>query len=124
MEELRKHLGTYMSQDPDLVGIILSDREGVPLLRVTTPECPDSVSRISFLSSFAGTSQEVGGKLGLGRNNTLVAVYGNYQVIHHQHQSVVMTLIGKVEASTGLLMNMTETLQPFLSDISAVISDA
>ena len=45
MEELRKHLGTYMSQDPDLVGIILSDREGVPLLRVTTPECPDSVSR-------------------------------------------------------------------------------
>jgi len=31
---------------------------------------------------------------------------------------------GKVEASTGLLMNMTETLQPFLSDISAVISDA
>ena len=51
-----------------------------------------------------------------------------------------MTLVGKVEASTGeiflifmtfsneltvpgLLMNMTETLQPFLSDISAVISE-
>ena len=43
MEELRKHLATYLSPEAGLVGVLLSDREGVPLLRVTT----DQVSRAS-----------------------------------------------------------------------------
>ena len=97
MEELKKHLQSYLTPESGLVGVVLSDREGVPLVRVTGEACPDAVTRTSFLSSFAGTSQvsldngqkhfklwlcyqEVGGKLGLGTNNTLVAVYGQYQV--------------------------------------------
>ena len=44
MEELRKHLTTYLSPEAGLVGVLLSDREGVPLLRVTT----DQVSRASY----------------------------------------------------------------------------
>ena len=83
MEELRKHLSSYLTPDSGLVAILLSDREGVPLTRVTSDTCPDHVTRSSFLSSFVGTSQEVGGKMGMGRNNTLVAVYGQYQVTHH-----------------------------------------
>ena len=82
MEELKKHLQSYLTPESGLVGVVLSDREGVPLVSVTGEACPDAVTRTSFLSSFAGTSQEVGGKLGLGTNNTLVAVYGQYQVIN------------------------------------------
>ena len=80
MEELKKHLQSYLTPESGLVGVVLSDREGVPLLRATGEACPDAVTKTSFLSSFAGTSQEVGGKLGIGTNNTLVAVYGQYQV--------------------------------------------
>ena len=57
MEELKKHLGSYLTPESGLVGVVLSDREGVPLVRVTTEACPDPVTRTSFLSSFAGTSQ-------------------------------------------------------------------
>ena len=64
-------------------------------------QCPDTVTRPSFLSSFAGTSQEVGGKLGLGRNSRLVAVYGQHQVVHLQHEAVILTLVATTEASTG-----------------------
>ena len=64
-------------------------------------QCPDTVTRPSFLSSFAGTSQEVGGKLGLGRNSRLVAVYGQHQVVHTQHEAVILTLVATTEASTG-----------------------
>ena len=141
MEELKKHLQSYLTPESGLVGVVLSDREGVPLVRVTGEACPDAVTRTSFLSSFAGTSQEVGGKLGLGTNNTLVAVYGQYQVlthwkysmpvsnptrcqvVHHQHEAVILTLVAGSEASTGLMISMTETMRPFLADVSAVISD-
>ena len=85
MEELKKHLQSYLTPESGLVGVVLSDREGVPLVRVTGEACPDAVTRTSFLSSFAGTSQEVGGKLGLGTNNTLVAVYGQYQVFDYKY---------------------------------------
>ena len=83
----------------------------------------------------------MGGKLGLGTNNTLVAVYGQYQVcddkyqifysriksnvkvVHHQHEAVILTLVAGSEASTGLMISLTETMQPFLADVSAVISE-
>ena len=59
MEELKKHLHSYMTPESGLVGVVLSDREGVPLVRATGAECPDSVTRTGFLSSFAGTSQVI-----------------------------------------------------------------
>ena len=116
MEELRKHLSSHLTPESGLVGLILSDREGVPLLRATKAECPDSVTRPAFLAAFAGSSQEVGGKLGLGRNTSLVAVYGQYQVIHHQHQQVIITMVASSGANTGqtsvLLCSITYTLFP------------
>ena len=101
MEELRKHLSSHLTPESGLVGLILSDREGVPLLRSTKAECPDTVTRPAFLAAFAGSSQEVGGKLGLGRNTSLVAVYGQYQVIHHQHHQVILTMVANSDANTG-----------------------
>ena len=41
------------------------------------------------------------GKLGLGRNTSLVAVYGQYQVIHHQHHQVILTMVARSAANTG-----------------------
>lgn len=64
MEELRKHLSSYLTAESGLVGLVVSDREGVPLLRSTTGECPDSVTRPAFMAAFAGSSQEVGGERG------------------------------------------------------------
>ena len=123
MEELRKHLSSHLTPESGLVGLILSDREGVPLLRATKAECPDSVTRPAFLAAFAGSSQEVGGKLGLGRNTSLVAVYGQYQVIHHQHQQVILTMVASSEANTGqtsvLLCCLFITYHFTLQDISS-----
>ena len=80
------------------------------------------------------------GKLGLGRNTSLVAVYGEYQVIHHQHHQVILTMVASSGANTGpwsdrnysqillrfisgFLMNLSEKLQPFMMDISNAISE-
>ena len=101
MEELRKHLSTFLTPESGLVGLVVSDREGVPLVRSTTGDCPDTVTRPAFMAAFAGSSQEVGGKLGLGRNTSLVAVYGEYQVIHHHHHQVILTMVARSAANTG-----------------------
>ena len=76
-------------------------QEGVPIVKVAEAECPDSLTRPSFLASYTGTSGEGAGKLGLGANQNLVAVYSQYQVVHSSHESVVLTLVGTSSASTG-----------------------
>ena len=101
MEELRQHLSSHLTPESGLVGLVVSDSDGVPLVRASTAQCPESVTRPAFLAAFAGSSQEVGGKLGLGANTSLVAVYGQYQVIHHQHSQVILTMVAKSEANTG-----------------------
>ena len=45
------------------------------------------------------------------------------KVVHHQHEAVILTLVAGSEASTGLMISLTETMQPFLADVSAVISE-
>ena len=70
-------------------------------MKVAEAECPDSLTRPSFLASYTGSSGEGAGKLGLGANQNLVAVYSQYQVVHSSHESVVLTLVGTSSASTG-----------------------
>ena len=50
MEELRKHLATYLSPEAGLVGVLLSDREGVPLLRVTTDQVSSASKMLREIS--------------------------------------------------------------------------
>ena len=45
MEDLKKYLNSYITPDSGLLGILLSDKDGVPVLRVTTDQCPESVTR-------------------------------------------------------------------------------
>lgn len=123
MEELRKHLSSYLSVVPGLLGIVLSDREGVLMLRANLPECPEHSTKPAFLMSYAGSSQEQAGKLGLGMNTSLVAVYASHQVLHFTHQSVIVTLIAASNANTGHLTSLVKSMQPFLTDISNTVAE-
>ena len=62
MEELRQHLSSHLTPESGLVGLVVSDSDGVPLVRASTAQCPESVTRPAFLAAFAGSSQEVGGR--------------------------------------------------------------
>ena len=101
MDDLRKHVSSYLSVVPGLLGIVLSDREGVPMVRANLQECPDPATKPAFLTSYTGSTQEQAGKMGLGTNTCLVAVYSDHQVIHCIHKSVIVTLVATSEANTG-----------------------
>lgn len=61
--------------------IIVSDREGVPLLKIAKDnKTPELGTRQNFLSSFSQTSLQAG-KIGLGKNQAVISSYTNYQVI-------------------------------------------
>ena len=123
MEDLRKHLSSYLSTVPGLLGIVLSDREGVPLVRANLQECPEQATKPAFLTNYTGSTQEQAGKMGLGSNTCLIAVYNKHQVIHAIHMSVIITMVATSEANTGYLTSLVGNMKPFLADISNAVTE-
>ena len=123
MEDLRKHLSSYLATVPGLLVIVLSDREGVPMVRANLQECPEPVTKPAFLTSYTGSTQEQAGKMGLGSNTCLVAVYASHQVVHCIHMSVIVTLVAISEANTGHLTSLVDTMRPFLTDVSNAVAE-
>ena len=94
MEDVTKLLQHYLARVPGLLAILVADREGVPVVRVTTNECPESalrccqsnvlcepVPRPAFLGTgFNGQLAEQASKLGVGGCQGMVAVYQSHQV--------------------------------------------
>lgn len=59
--------------------IFITDRDGAPLIRVVNEKTPEFAMKSSFLSTFTNATDQ-SSKLGIGRNQTIVCIYSNYQV--------------------------------------------
>lgn len=59
--------------------VLVTDRDGIPLIRVATESAPELAMKPAFLSTFTMATDQ-SSKLGLGRNQTIICMYSNYQV--------------------------------------------
>lgn len=61
---------------------MVTDRDGTPLIRVTSDDVTPEVglaTRPTFLATFTMATDQAS-KLGLGKNQSIVCQYSNYQV--------------------------------------------
>lgn len=103
-----------------LLGIVITDRDGVPLLKVASEDAPELGMRPSFLSTF-GMATDQASKLGMGKNTKIVCVYGTYQIIHFNCAPLVITAIGLSGANTGQIMQLDTDLQPLVKHLTPVV---
>ncbi|XP_011057274.1 PREDICTED: ragulator complex protein LAMTOR3-A isoform X2 [Acromyrmex echinatior] len=76
--ELKKFLYGLLTDVEGLHSILITDRDGVPVISVANEKAPELATRASFLSTF-GMATDQGSKLGLGKNKTIICMYSNYQ---------------------------------------------
>ncbi|XP_012134860.1 late endosomal/lysosomal adaptor, MAPK and MTOR activator 3 isoform X2 [Megachile rotundata] len=76
--ELKKFLYGLLSSVEGLHSILITDRDGVPVISVADEKAPELAMRASFLSTF-GMATDQGSKLGLGKNKTIICMYSSYQ---------------------------------------------
>jgi len=76
---LKKFLYGLLTDVEGLHSILITDRDGVPVISVANEKAPELATRASFLSTF-GMATDQGSKLGLGKNKTIICMYSNYQV--------------------------------------------
>lgn len=137
-EETRRSLLQILQKVDGLLGIILSDRDGVTMIKAHLEPTsaslgnstgsqyqqqgngtgfPESALRLNFLSTFS-TATEQASKLGMGRNNTIISIYQKYQMVQFNKLPVVVTLIAKKDANTGYLLTVVdELLSPLVGSV-------
>jgi len=112
-DELRKGLMQILSSFDGLFAIIISDRDGVTILKANAESAPEQALRMNFLSTF-GTASDQASKLGMGKNTRIISMYQNYQVIQISKLPIVITLIARNSANTGHLLSIEAKLDPLV----------
>ncbi|XP_059475832.1 ragulator complex protein LAMTOR3 [Neocloeon triangulifer] len=122
VEDMNKYLRRLLSKVDGLYCIIISDRDGVPVLKVSTDDAPDKAMRTNFLSTF-GIATDQGGKLGLGKTKSIICMYENFQVIQMNKLPLVVTFVTNSACNTGHVLALEPQLEPLLPVLRGVVGD-
>ncbi|KAG8201993.1 hypothetical protein JTE90_027462 [Oedothorax gibbosus] len=121
-EAAKKFLQGIIKRVDDLRAIVITDRDGIPIIKVTAPDIPDPVSKPNFLASVS-LAVEQAGKLGNGTTRRIICVFNTIQVIHFNKSPLMISLIASSKANTGLLLNLESELNNFVEDLRTAISE-
>lgn len=121
-EETKRVLQEILTKVPGLYCILITDREGVPVVKVCTEKAPEGAMRFGFITTF-GLAVDQGSKLGLGRTSTLICYYSQYQVIQMNKLPLVLTFIASQDCNTGHIMALENRLESLISELSLVVGD-
>ncbi|EZA54064.1 hypothetical protein DMN91_000692 [Ooceraea biroi] len=121
--ELKKFLYGLLSDVEGLHSILITDRDGVPVIFVANEKAPELAIRASFLSTF-GMATDQGSKLGLGKNKTIICMYSNYQVIQMNKLPLVVSFIASHSCNTGHILSLESKIDPILSSLKNAVVEA
>uniref|UniRef100_A0A8I5YRR3 Ragulator complex protein LAMTOR3 n=1 Tax=Pongo abelii TaxID=9601 RepID=A0A8I5YRR3_PONAB len=103
-----------------LHAIVVSDRDGVPVIKVANDNAPEHALRPGFLSTFALATDQ-GSKLGLSKNKSIICYYNTYQVVQFNRLPLVVSFIASSSANTGLIVSLEKELAPLFEELRQVV---
>lgn len=123
VEEVKKNLYELLNKINGLYCILITDRDGVPLLKVSSDKAPEHAMRPNFISTF-GLAVDQGGKLGLGKTETLICSYSQYQVIQLNKMPLIVTFITSSNCNTGQVLALDSLLSSLISNFTLAVSES
>lgn len=121
-EEVRKVVQQLLHKVPGLHCILITDRDGVPLLKVSTDKTPESAIRPGFISTF-GLAVDQGSKLGLGKTKTLICSFSQYQIIQLNKSPLVISFIANDACNTGHILSLEREIEPVLTNLQLAVAE-
>lgn len=118
-KELKKYLYQQMNVVNGLSAIIISDRDGVPIIKVTQDQTPEFALRSSYLSNFPLAS-DLSGKLGCGNCQFIVCGYENHTICHFDRQPLTISFVADNSTNIGLIINLEADLYPSVKVLDGI----
>ncbi|CAG9761615.1 unnamed protein product [Ceutorhynchus assimilis] len=122
VEEIKKNLYEIASKIEGLYGITFTDRDGVPLLKVTSESAPEPAIKPNFISTFC-LAIDQGSKLGLGKTNTLICTYSQYQIVQMNKHPLVVTFVANQQCNLGQILALEAQIDPIASSLALTVTE-
>ncbi|XP_073521951.1 ragulator complex protein LAMTOR3-like [Phyllobates terribilis] len=122
-KDLRSFLYKKLPSVEGLHAIVVSDRDGVPVIKVANENSPEHALRPYFLSTFALATDQ-GSKLGLSENKSIICYYTTYQVVQFNRLPLVVSFIASSNANTGLILSLEKELGPLFEELRQVVENS
>ncbi|XP_036615109.1 ragulator complex protein LAMTOR3-like [Trichosurus vulpecula] len=120
MDDLKRLLYKKLPSVEGLHAIIVSDRDGVPVVKVAKDNAPEHALRHGFLSTIA-LATNLGSKLGLSKNESIICYYDAYQVVQFNQLPLVVSFIASSSANSGLIVSLEKELAPLFEELRQVM---
>lgn len=102
-----------------LQAVLVSDRDGVTLVKETSIEAAPS----DPLSATFAVASEQASKLKMGRNVSVTSFHKDKIIVHINDLPIIITLLADQEVNVGMLMSFTPEIKRALSPLKASIKD-
>lgn len=119
-KDSRRFLNSFISRIEGLYAIVITDGDGVPVVKVMTEQTPPSVVKSSFLATVSLAIDQAG-KVGIGKNKRIICMFNNYQVVHFNKCPLMVSLIASSSANTGMLLNLDAELSPLTDELKVAV---
>ncbi|GAU96852.1 hypothetical protein RvY_08229 [Ramazzottius varieornatus] len=119
-EELKRSIQEVMKATPGVRGVVIGDRDGVPILRVHDETVPETAFRPGFLSS-VGFATDQASKLGHGKARHIISIHERHQMIHFQMDPLILTVIADADANTGILLSLDKELSDVMEAVRIAV---
>uniref|UniRef100_A0A1A9WM34 Roadblock/LAMTOR2 domain-containing protein n=1 Tax=Glossina brevipalpis TaxID=37001 RepID=A0A1A9WM34_9MUSC len=118
-----KYFNALLNKINGLHLIIITDRDGAPLMQFSHDKNVNFALTPSFIQTFT-TASDQAGKLGLGRNKTIISMYSNYQVVQMNKLPLILTFVGAEDCNTGHILALEHQLDTHLEDMKLAVTEA
>lgn len=118
-DDLKRFLYKKLPSVEGLHAIVVSDRDGVPVIKVANDNAPEHALRPGFLSTFALATDQ-GANLTF-KNKSIICYYNTYQVVQFNRLPLVVSFIASSSANTGLIVSLEKELAPLFEELRQVV---
>lgn len=122
-DDVKKFFYNMLQRVAGLHCVMVTDRDGVPLINLERERLPEIVMKPAFLSTFT-LAAEQSNKLGLGRNRNIISVYADYQVVQMNKLPLVVTFIGAENCNIGHILAIDHQIDAMLEELKTAVTDS
>lgn len=118
---MKKHMQSLLESTPGLLALIITDKDGVVIMKVCRKDNPELSQRNNYIAPFASASEQAS-KLGLGKNNTIICFYDKFQVVSINKGAVSVHLVGSPQGNTGDFLTLDFQLENLLPNLANLVT--
>ncbi|KAL7041345.1 hypothetical protein ACKWTF_000734 [Chironomus riparius] len=120
-DEVKKFFSLLLQKINGLKAIIISDRDGVPILKLSLDgKFPELGTKQQFLATFTIATDQ-SSKMLLGQNKSIILMYKSTTVVQLNKSPLIITFVGTENCNTGHILSLDNEIDKYIGEYKVIL---